>query len=158
MSLKATLELSLADGAQVELWVNYFDNIFIQLVFCAIRLRELTHMSPMALVQSRVRGLPLARVSRLCGLAASTPVVVKGALPDAPLLRSGVYLGGNLPLYHPMMGQLRTHQPALLSMAPLQVSFSCAGWPQFPFLFNFVVICVWGVVFLLGGRWCRVVV
>lgn len=111
--------------------------------FIRIRLRELTHMSPMVLLQSRVRELPLARVSRLCGLAASTLVVVKGALPDAPLLRSGVYLGGDLPLYHPVMGQLRTHQAALRSMAPLQVSFSCAGWPQFPFLVNFVAICVW---------------
>lgn len=36
MSSKATLELSLADEAQVELWVNCFDNIFIQLVFCSV--------------------------------------------------------------------------------------------------------------------------
>lgn len=70
-------------------------------------------MSPMALLQSKVRELPRARVSRLCGLAASTLVVVKGALPDAPLLCSGVYLGGDLPLYHPVLGQLRTHQAAL---------------------------------------------
>lgn len=126
--------------------------------FIHIRLHELTQMSLMALGQSRVCELPLARVSRLCGLAVFTFVVVNGALPDVLFLRSGIYLGGDLPLYHSMISQLRTHQAALHSMAPLQVSFSCAGWPQFPFPVNFVVNCVWGVVSLSGGRWCCVVV
>lgn len=121
--------------------------------FIHIRLHELTHMSPVVLGQSRVRELPLARVSRLCGLAASTFVVVNGALSDVPLLHSGVYLGEDLPLYHSMIGQLRTHQAVLRSMAPLQVSFSCAVWPQFSFPVNFVVICVLGEVSLSCGRW-----
>lgn len=91
--------------------------------FIHIRLHELTQMSPMALGQSRVCEFPPVQVSRLCGLAASTFVVVNGALPDVPLLRSGIYLGGDLPLYHSIISQLRTHQAALRTQHGTTTSF-----------------------------------
>lgn len=42
-------------------------------------------------------------------------------------------------------------QAALHSTMRIQVPSSCAGWPLFPFLVNFVIICVLGVAFLPGG-------